>query len=401
MRSRGVMRLGCRSLTVTPALAREAERMNRARVRTLGACYCQKQTIGYLGAASGDYAARLAAVGLHPDNPDGMFANLQSFLLAPLDFKNADKCWPGTRDKLTWYQQGNVAILEWPFHGGLWLDQGCPKNPDQARAVFKIPAQIGVKEGLSRIYGFPFRSDLQYQFQCQSSSCGGGGFDLFQALGGAVNALVGVANSLNIPLVNVTAALLTGKDPIQGLKDDLSHFMAAGAIAKGVVSGDMHPLAQQASAAAASFGVHLDSNQLAAVATAANNGDASGAAAAAMGPAYTSAWQAATNFGMNYDPSLPPPAGKSYAPAVVPPAPPKPAAAPAPAPKPKRVIALHLGPAHPAATTHPAAAPAKPMGTAGKVAAYGAAGGGAYALAWLAMNGWKWVTPRWLARLGK
>ena len=125
----------------------------------------------FLGESYGDDLAR---VGLPPDNPDGMYAALTSFLHAPKAFKDADKCWPGARDNLSWYESPKgVARLIWPFHGGKWLTEG-PKNEAQIRAVFKIPADTGTKQGLSKLYGFPFRSDLSYSLALESHSCGGG-----------------------------------------------------------------------------------------------------------------------------------------------------------------------------------------------------------------------------------
>jgi hypothetical protein len=66
-------------------------------------------------------------------------------------------------------------------------------------------------------------------------------------------------------------------------------------------------------------------------------------------------------------------------------------------PAPRKVIPLKLGPSSTAAK---AAAPAaKPMSTGAKVAVGAAAVGGASLLAWLAVNGWKWVTPRFARAL--
>ncbi len=267
-----------------------------------------------------EYGDSLAAVGLYPDNPDGMYSNLMSFLKDPVKFKNADPHWGGARDDLTWYEDPKgTAAIEWPFGGGKWAD-AMPMNDAQIRAIYKIPPTQTTANFLLALYKMPRIMPVRFAKMVPDK----GGFDLGHvmsdiggALSSAANAFLSVANTLHIPMVNITAALLTGKDPIQALKEDLSSFMQAGAIAKGVVSGDLTPLAQQATNAAASFGVHLDPTQVAQVASAAQSGDPAQAAAAAMGPDYVTAWNAATEHGTVYDPHLPPPPGFSYAPNAV------------------------------------------------------------------------------------
>ena len=296
--------------------------------------------MGSIRGASSSYASALAAVGLTPDNPDQMFSYLMAFISAPQAFKNQDPCWHGPKDNLSWYESpartatsNGVARLIWPFHGGKWLDNA-PKTEAQIRAVFKIPAGVGTKQALSQIYGFPYVSNLQYAMQEESEACGQG--DFLQQLGSGLNAVVNLANTLHIPLVNVTAAIFTGKNLMDAAKADVDSFMQAGAIAKGVVSGDLKPLAAQGVKAAASVGVTLSAQDVTNIAQAAETGDPSAVAAAAMGPGYRVAWQMATNYGTQFSPNLAPPPGQSYAPGVAK------AAAPAPAPA-KKIIPLTLG----------------------------------------------------------
>lgn len=332
------------------------------------ACACPRkhQTIG----AASSYAQSLAAVGLNPDNPDQMFSYLMAFISAPQAFKNQDPCWHGPKDNLSWYESpartatsNGVARLIWPFHGGKWLDNA-PKTDAQIRAVFKIPAGVGTKQGLAQIYGFPYVSNLQYAMQEESEACGQGSF--LDQVGQGLQAVVNLANTLHIPLVNVTAAIFTGKNLVDAAKADVDSFMQAGAIAKGVVSGDLKPLAAQGVKAAASVGVTLSPQDVANIAQAAETGDPSAVAAAAMGPGYRVAWQMATNYGTQFAAGLSPPPGQSYAPGVAPKA-----AAPAPAPA-RKVIPLHLGPVPthlPVKAASPVLAPKPTTSTAVKVAA--------------------------------
>ncbi len=297
------------------------------------------------------YGDALAAVNLHPDSPDDMFTGIQNFLKNPKAFKDADPTWRGTKDALSWFESPKgVARLIWPFHWGSWVGNA-PGNDAQIRAVFKIPAGTPTKQGLSKLYGFPFVSSMQYTMQVDDyAKQGGGGFDLgstLSSIGSAiksgVDAAANVGNTLHIPGINLTAALLTGEDPIAALKADVNSFMQAGAIAKGVVTGDMNPLAQAGVKAAASFGVKLDAGQVAQIAAAAKTGDANSVASIAMGDAYTAAWQTATNNGAIYDPSLPAPPGMAYQPTAVP----HTAAAIAthPVVAASKALDLHLGPA--------------------------------------------------------
>jgi hypothetical protein len=312
------------------------------------------------GWLAGSYADDLAAVGLHPDNPDGMYSALMLFLANPLKFKQADKCWPGTRDNLSWWEEPKgVAHLIWPFFGGKWLTEG-PKNEAQIRAVFKIPAGVGTKEGLSRLYGFPFRSDLSYSLALQSHSCDGGGFDLGSAVGQAWNvvqqgiAKVGdVAAALRIPGANLVTALATGKDPVAALKADIKDFADSANLAKNVVSGNFDAVAADLTARAKKLGIDLPPAAVQAAVSAAKSGATPDQiATTALGSNYADAWKVATNGGQIAS-SLPAPPGFSYKVGASADASAHPITVAA-----KKVIALGpVAPAQPPATT--AAAPAK------------------------------------------
>ena len=128
-----------------------------------------------LGSSYGD---ALAKVGLHPDNPDQMFDRLMYFAHHPVAFKTEDKNWRGARDNKTWWESPKgVAQIQWPFHGGKWLDN-VPKTEPQIRAVFKIPNGVGTKQFLANLFGFPFRSDMRYALHWEEWKQDGGGFSL-------------------------------------------------------------------------------------------------------------------------------------------------------------------------------------------------------------------------------
>ena len=59
----------------------------------VGDAYSPPPAVG-VGSA---YSDALAAVGLSPDNPDGMYDQLQFFFRDPVGFKNAQKGWHGPR----------------------------------------------------------------------------------------------------------------------------------------------------------------------------------------------------------------------------------------------------------------------------------------------------------------
>jgi hypothetical protein len=152
--------------------------------------------VGALFVTGANYADALSAVGLHPDNPDGMYAGLVSFIKNPVAFKNADHNWRGARDaKIWWEDPKGVAALQWPFHGGKWLD-AAPKNDAQVRAVFKIPAKVGTKQFLAALYGFPFVSSLRYRIDASEWKQDGGGpnlgplSDIAKAASSAVQSVV-------------------------------------------------------------------------------------------------------------------------------------------------------------------------------------------------------------------
>jgi hypothetical protein len=263
------------------------------------------------------YAQQLAAVGLTPDNPDDMFTTLQRFIQNPKAYKDADKNWRGARDNLAaWEEPKGHYILIWPFNGGKWLDNA-PKNDAQVRAVFKIPSGTSTAAFLSRIYRFPLGKP--YSFKIEYWKGGGNPFDdAWSAVQNGIGSVVAVADTLHIPGANLYGALLTGKDPIAALKKDVDGFMAAGNIAKGLVSGDMGPLKAAITNGAAKFGVNLPPAVVDAAAKAYKSGDISAGNVLSMGPGYTDAWKVATNNGKLFDASLPAPPGLSYSPTAIP-----------------------------------------------------------------------------------
>lgn len=266
------------------------------------------------------YEQDLAKVGLHPDNPDGMFSELSKFLSNPVAFKNADKNWRGTRDALTsWEEPKGMQTLMWPFHGGKWLD-AAPKSDVQLRAVFKIPLGTPTGTYLANVYKFPI--GRPYRIRAEEWKQGGGiniNFDdAWNAVKSGVGAVTGVADTLKIPGANFTAALLTGQDPIAALKKDMQNFTDSAAIAKGIASGDMGPLKSAITSGAAKFGVNLPPEVVNAAALAYKSGDIKAAAVASMGPGYESAWKVATNDGKLFDAGLPAPPGLSYVQGAVP-----------------------------------------------------------------------------------
>ena len=157
-----------------------------------------------------------------------------------------------------------------------------------------------------------------------------GGFNLGTALGDAwhavqkgVGSVVDVANKLHIPGVNLTTALVTGKPLDKALQDDVQSFASAANIAQHVASGNTAALGQDLVNGAASFGVHLPPQAVAAATSlaqqAAQGGhiDPSAIAATALGPAYADAWKVATNAGHILS-NLPTPGGAQYHPTATP-----------------------------------------------------------------------------------
>ena len=129
-----------------------------------------------LGSTYGD---SLAAVGLHPDNPDGMYGDLMKSISDPVGFKNAQKGWHGARDAKIWWEDppgSGIAKLQWPFHWGKWM-QAAPKNDAQLRAVFKIPSAASTDAFLRQLYKLPasFKS-----WKMPQESWEGHGFDLIK-----------------------------------------------------------------------------------------------------------------------------------------------------------------------------------------------------------------------------
>jgi hypothetical protein len=93
------------------------------------------------------------------------------------------------------------------------------------------------------------------------------GFNLFHAIKDAGNAIHKAGDFLKIPGWNVTTALLTGHNPIEGLRQDVHNFEQAGSLATAVASGN-----------------------------------------------YGKAWELATNNGKIYHPEVPAPPGRDYHP---------------------------------------------------------------------------------------
>lgn len=271
---------------------------------------------GLLGTS---YADALAAVGLHPDNPDGMYAQLMSYIQNPVAFKNADPNWPGARDDKIWWDDGTGRIaLQWPFMGGKWLDAApIGWNDAKLRAVFKVPAGTGTKDYLAKLYRVT-GADANKPFFLQSHTLThGGGIDVGKAINDVGKSLGDAANVVSsvlpgvLPGSNLLAALVTGKDPIEALKKDVSAFADDASLAMAVSSGNWPAVGANLAAKAQKLGIQLPSAAVqAAVAVAQNGGDPSAIASAAMGP---DAWNAATNYGSILT-DLKPPPGLSYKP---------------------------------------------------------------------------------------
>lgn len=66
-----------------------------------------------------------------------------------------------------------------------------------------------------------------------------------QAIKKVAQPALDVANKLNIPLVNISTALLTGQNPIEALKKDLGNFQNAAQLAQAVKGGDYAKMWQQ------------------------------------------------------------------------------------------------------------------------------------------------------------
>jgi len=169
-----------------------------------------------------------------------------------------------------------------------------------------------------------------------------GGFDIGQALNDVANVVSTVAPGI-LPGSDLLAAIVTGKDPIAALKQDINNFSSDAALATAVSSGNWGAAASNLTARAQQLGINLPPVAVqAAIAVAQNGGDPTAIATAAMGPG---AWNAATNFGTILT-DIPPPPGLSYKPNAQPPA----ASAPHPV---AQTVQFHL-----AAKGSPAANPA-------------------------------------------
>lgn len=135
-----------------------------------------------LGWALGDYSSDLAAVGLHPSNPDVMYDNLQQFLRDPAKWKQQQQDWRGPRDSANWWMSNGVAQLQWPFHHKDWMSNA-PQNDAQIRVAFKIPAGTSTEDFLRSAYSRgqhgAFPKGVPWVLARESWD-GGGGFDLFK-----------------------------------------------------------------------------------------------------------------------------------------------------------------------------------------------------------------------------
>ena len=261
--------------------------------------------VPFVHGAASPYGVQLAAVGLHPDNPDAMWTALQRFLSAPQRFKNADPCWPGKRDNLAAWDQGDTLVVEWPFGGGKWLTEA-PHSDAQVRAVYRIPAGQATLPYLKRIHKATGSRTTKYRIDAGKGwSCPSGGLDLGKAVDSAVHAaqqglgtVVDVANTLRIPGVNLTTALLTGKDLGTALHQDIANFSAAANVAKNVASGNFGAVASDLVGQAGKLGVSLPPEAVQAAVTAAATGASpEDIAKTALGSHYQDALNVATHFG--------------------------------------------------------------------------------------------------------
>lgn len=240
------------------------------------------------------------------------------------------------------------------------------------------PGQLGAPVGVGFNIGNVFRGALR-------------------AVQGGIHSVVGVANTLRIPGVNLTTALLTGRNLGDALKQDVGNFASAAKLAKNTVSGNFAAVAQDLKNQASKLGIHLPAKNIQAAVQAAQGGaDSTTVATTALGTNYADAWKVATHSGAIAS-SLPAPAGLSYRPgatasAVNPltvAAQQNPltaqalAATPVTVPVDKQALAAHLGVPtdHPAVASLPGGAsygpyPSAPTGTTAGVGNLDHGGGG-------------------------
>jgi hypothetical protein len=104
----------------------------------------QTSTSGTRTGAASAYESQLAAVGFHPDNPDGMYASLMASAHQPGAY---------TIDN-------GVATIMWPFHSGRWVTD-CWLSGDnktrwtQIRVLYKLPSNQPAEPLLMKLYGIP------------------------------------------------------------------------------------------------------------------------------------------------------------------------------------------------------------------------------------------------------
>jgi len=200
------------------------------------------------------YASALAAVGLHPDNPDGMYANLAHYLRDPAGYKKSQPHWRGATDAKKWWKDSaGIAALQWPFHSGLWYDN-VPKTDAQIRAVFQIPPGTPTAVALSKLYGFPL--GLRYRIDASRWSDDGG------LLGSIASAVSSAYNAIPMPVKAVLAPQTLVTEFAYQHPESIPLFGKQAAQAKalfeGLKSGNVNPSdAANIAAQALSSEVHL------------------------------------------------------------------------------------------------------------------------------------------------
>ena len=185
----------------------------------VGNAYSPPPAVG-VGSA---YSDALAAVGLSPDNPDGMYDQLQFFFRDPVGFKNAQKGWHGAKDAIIWSENPpGTAALQWPFHWGLWM-KNAPTNDAQLRAVFKIPDGTDTTTFLKQLYKVP-ASIAQVRLNQESWE----GPDLTKVVSDVEHAASNVVKDLgHVPWGTIIHDLQAAVSAVPGLGTAVSDVVAA------------------------------------------------------------------------------------------------------------------------------------------------------------------------------
>ena len=185
----------------------------------VGNAYSPPPAVG-VGSA---YSDALAAVGLSPDNPDGMYDQLQFFFRDPVGFKNAQKGWHGAKDAIIWSENPpGTAALQWPFHWGLWM-KNAPTNDAQLRAVFKIPDGTDTTAFLKQLYKVP---DSIAQVRINQESWEGP--DLTKVVSDVEHAASNVVKDLgHVPWGTIIHDLQAAVSAVPGLGTAVSDVVAA------------------------------------------------------------------------------------------------------------------------------------------------------------------------------